>query len=636
MGTVLTAEEVLRKTIPFDMLPDDEIAFLATRLEKHHFEKEKVIYHQDYTKLKSVDLIAEGSYDLYFYDSERNKRVTERIGPGSVYGGISVLFNRKRSIRTVTVQPDTTVYTLDRNLFKDLTVKYEDFARWFSTDFGRNMLNEEYAGFLRIKSNEVANYIASDHFFSKSLKSIPVKRLLTCSAETRIQDAARIMTEEKSSYLFVESGNELLGYITDITLREHVIAAGIDISHPVTEIMENPIIEISEDALIYEAILLMFRSKIRYLLVTNDKGYKGVVSRNKLLTDYATSPFVFIQSVKLAVSLDELKRKWNRVPDIVYQLLSRGVRAEIVNQVITAVSDSITQKIIEEALHELGEPPVNFVFMALGSEGRKEQTLKTDQDNAIIYEDTSPENEEKVRAYFMQFAERVSEDLNYVGFNFCTGGFMAKNPKWNQSLSVWKSNYEKWIGEPQPESVMNFSTFFDCRAIYGDAGLMASLRECIHEHLENPSSLFFYQLANNALQYEPPLTFFNNFRTFSQGEQEVLNIKKAMTPIVDLVRLYALKHRIYQTNTGERLVELYEQDVITKTEHFELMQAYYYMMAMRLKRQAKNVIRKMGEPNNLIEPKSLTKIEQVTLKEVFKVIEKFQLKIKIEFKGSFR
>ncbi|MCA6073265.1 DUF294 nucleotidyltransferase-like domain-containing protein [Fulvivirga sedimenti] len=636
MGAVITPEEVLRMSIPFDMLPEDELVHLAALMEKHHFDKEKVLYHQDYTKMKSIDLIAEGSYELYFYDSDRNKRVVEQIGPGSVYGGISVLFNKKRSIRTVTVQPDTTIYTLDRNIFKDLTVKYEDFARWFSTDFGRNMLNEEYAGFLRVKSNEVANYIASDHFFSKSLKTIPVKRLHTISPDKSIQEAARYMTSEKTSYVFVAENNELLGFVTDITLREKVIATGINISDPVQEIMENPIVEISEDALIYEAILLMFRSKIRYLLVTNEKGYKGVVSRNKLLTDYATSPFVFIQSVKLAVSLDELKKKWNRVPDIVFQLLSRGVRAEIVNQVITAVSDSITHKIVEEALHEFGEPPVNFVFMALGSEGRKEQTLKTDQDNAIIYQDPEAGKEEEVHAYFMRLAEKVSENLNYVGFHFCTGGFMARNPKWNQPLSAWKSNYEKWIGEPQPESVMNFSTFFDCRAIYGDISLMASLRASIHEHLASPSAMFFYQLANNALQYEPPLTFFKNFRTFSQGEQEVLNIKKAMTPIVDLVRLYALKHRIYQTNTGERLVELYEQDIITKAEHFELMQAYYYMMAMRLKRQAKNVIRKIGEPNNFIEPKSLTKIEQVTLKEVFKVIEKFQLKIKIEFKGSLR
>jgi CBS domain-containing protein len=369
----------------------------------------------------------------------------------------------------------------------------------------------------------------------------------------------------------------------------------------------------------------------------SDGGFSGVVSRNKLLTDHATSPFVFIQSVKLATTIEELRRKWHRVPDIVYQQLSRGVRAEIVNQLVTAVSDSIAVKIIESSIEKLGEPPCKFVFMALGSEGRKEQTMKTDQDNAIIYEDLPEPKDPAVRQYFLDLAELISEKLNYVGFNFCTGGFMAKNPKWNHSISHWLENYQSWINEPQPESVMNFSTFFDCRFIYGERTLMTTLREFINEKLEKPSPMFFYLLANNALQYEPPLTFFlKNFRTFSKGEQEVLDIKKAMTPIVDLVRLYALKHRIFKTNTGERLEELYENDVFSRDEFHELRQAYYYMMAMRLKRQAKNIIRKQGEANNLIEPKSLTQIEQVTLKEIFKVIEKFQLKIKIEFKGSLR
>ncbi|MEJ2006155.1 MAG: DUF294 nucleotidyltransferase-like domain-containing protein, partial [Cyclobacteriaceae bacterium] len=380
--------------------------------------------------------------------------------------------------------------------------------------------------------------------------------------------------------------------------------------------------------------LLMFQSRSRYLVVRHDDEYTGVVSRNKLLTDHATSPFVFMQSVKLAESLEELLRKWNRVPDIVFQLLSRGTRAEVVNQLITVVTDSITQKIVENALNEYGDPPVRFVFMALGSEGRKEQTLTTDQDNAIIYEDPDPGSEAEVNEYFMRFAEKISEDLDFVGFKYCTGGFMAKNPKWNQPLSVWQENYANWISKPRPESVMNFSTFFDCRAIYGYSELMNSLRESIHEHLENPSASFFYHLATEALKYEPPLTFFKNFRTFSQGKQDVLNIKKAMTPIVDLVRLYALKYRIYQTNTGERAAELYEMDVLNKSDYYELIQAYYYMMGMRLKRQAKDIIRKTGEPDNLIEPKSLTKIEQVTLKEVFKVIEKFQIRNKIEFKQT--
>src|SRR5690606_10062063 len=142
--------------------------------------------------------------------------------------------------------------------------------------------------------------------------------------------------------------------------------------------------------------------------------------------------------VKLATSLEELKQKWQKVPEIVFQLLTRGVRSEIVNQVVTSVSDAILLKVIEGAIEESGPPPAKFAFMVLGREGRKEQTLRTDQDNAIIYEDKANEQRELVRDYFLKFADMVSTRLNEVGFSFCEGGFMAKNPKWTHSLSHWK------------------------------------------------------------------------------------------------------------------------------------------------------------------------------------------------------
>lgn len=176
---------------------------------------------------------------------------------------------------------------------------------------------------------------------------------------------------------------------------------------------------------------------------------------------------------------------------MVCQLLRRGVKAEIVNQVITTVSDTIAVKVIETVIEEIGTPPARFVFMVLGSEGRQEQTLKTDQDNAIIYEDKTNEQREQVRAYFLQLAAMVSERLHLIGFSYCTGGFMAKNGKWTHSLSHWKGNYEAWLQQPTAETVMNFSTFFDCRYLYGDIFLMDDLKAFLDEKLQEPLGRFF-------------------------------------------------------------------------------------------------------------------------------------------------
>jgi CBS domain-containing protein len=317
----------------------------------------------------------------------------------------------------------------------------------------------------------------------------------------------------------------------------------------------------------------------------------------------------------------------------VYQLLDRGVKSEIVNQVIATVADTIAQKVIEGVIEEMGTPPARFVFMVLGSEGRREQTLNTDQDNAIIYEDKANEQRELVRDYFLKFADSVSDRLNYIGFSYCAGGFMAKNPKWTHSLSHWKRNYVEWMAGSNGETVMKFSAFFDCRCIYGDTTIMDELNAFLDKELQNPLHRFHYQMATNALQYEPSLTFFKNIRTFAKGEHQVFDLKKTMTPIVDLVRVYALKHRIFKTNTGERLLALKELGVFTEKETEELLQAYYYLMGMRLKNQAKQIIDDNTVPDNFLNPEGLTTIEKVTIKEIFKVIGAFQFRIKVIFKG---
>ena len=272
--------------------------------------------------------------------------------------------------------------------------------------------------------------------------------------------------------------------------------------------------------------------------------------------------------------------------------------------------------------------------MVLGSEGRKEQTFKTDQDNAIIYEDKANEHREEVRAYFLDFATRVSENLDHIGFIFCTGGYMAQNPKWTHSLSHWKKNYQEWMDESNPETAVSFSTFFDCRSIYGDTSIMTELHAFLDEELQKPMERLFFRMATNALQYEAPLTFFKNIRTFMKGSREVFDIKKAMTPIVDLIRVYALKNRVFEVNTGERLKTLAEKGVFSDTEYHELSQSYYFLMNMRLKNQTEQIIRDHAAPDNYIAISSLTKIERVTLKEIFKIIENFQSKIKLGFTNN--
>lgn len=626
----------LKSVVPFNLLPVEELEATAPLLSEMRYNKEGIIYRQGVSKLKGIDIIVEGEYETFFYDSSHNKRLIEIYHTGEYYGGLSELLIQKKSLRTVIAKKGTVVYILPRKIFNELCKKYVAFYQHFTDSFGHKMLNEEFAHFYKNPNSFESSFISSEQLYSRRIETIEYRDIVWCGGDTPVHEVAIIMGRQKTSCLFVKGKQgEITGFVTDITIRDNVVAKQLSYDTPVRAIMDNPVATINVHAFVYEAILSMFRTKTRYLLIEKDGAYLGFISRNKLLSEQGQSPLLFILSVKQAFSTDELKRKWESVPQIVAQLLERGVHAAIVNQVITTVSDTIAIKVIESVIKQLGPPPAKFAFMVLGSEGRKEQTLKTDQDNAIIYEDKANEHREEVREYFLKFATQVSDDLNTIGFSYCTGGYMAQNPKWTHSLSHWKKNYESWMHESVPETVMQISTFFDCRYIYGDDTIIKELEVFLNEQLESPMERLFHFMAKNALQYEPPLTpFFKNIQTFKVDKKEVFDIKKAMTPIVDLVRVYALKNRIFEANTGERLKALKDKQVFNAEDATELLQSYYYLMGLRLKSQSQQIMQEHMPPDNYIMPQKLSKIDQLTLKEIFKTIQNFQLRISMQFTGS--
>ncbi len=628
--------EFLKTVAPFNLLPDEIIEATATLLKEVHYNKEAIIYKQETTNMKGVDIIVDGEYESFFYDSSQNKRLLEINRRGHCFGGVSMLLNEKKCLTTVIVKKGTVIYVLARKYFKNLCQAYEEFFQHFTTEFGKRMMNDEFAHFYKNAISFEKSYITSDQLFSKKIESIEYRDIVSCHINTTVHDAAKLMAAGKVSCLFIkDEDGKLTGFITDITIRDKVVANMLSYNTPVGSIMDTPLVSINSEAYVYDVILQMFRSRTGYLLIEKEGEYVGFITRNKLLSEQGQSPLVFIQSVKQSLSIDELKRKWQSVPEMVLQLLNNGVHAEIVNQVITTVSDTIAVKIIEGIINEMGPLPAKFVFMVLGSEGRKEQTLKTDQDNAIIYEDKANEHREEVREYFLDFATKVSDRLNHVGFAYCTGGYMAQNPKWTHSLSHWKRNYDSWMAESVPETVIQFSTFFDCRYIYGEESILEELKSYLDEELHKPMERLFFYMAKNALQYEPPLTmFFKNIKTFTVGAQEVFDIKKTMTPIVDLVRVFALRNHVFEINTGERLKALKTLGVFTETECDELLQSYYFLMGMRLKKHAIQIMHDHSEPDNYINTQTLTRLDRLTLIEIFKTIENFQSKIRIAFTNT--
>jgi len=356
---------------------------------------------------------------------------------------------------------------------------------------------------------------------------------------------------------------------------------------------------------------------------------------NRLLTELSYT--ALIREILETDNVEEIIGKYDQLPGLIHSMIKSGAKVQNITRLITTFSDAILKKLIDFALDELGPPPTSFAFIVLGSEGRKEQTLKTDQDNAIIFENPaegSGKSMDAVKTYFLELGEKVCAWLDQAGYDFCTGNIMAKNPKWCQPLSTWKKYFSEWIHAAKPEDLLHSSIFFDFRFAYGDKELVDSLRKYLSDSLVGWTG-FFRHMTENTVFFKPPIGLFGKFIVESKEKhRNCLNIKNAITPIVDFTRIYALKNNIRETNTQERLYQLYLKKGLSRNEYNEIEQAYSFMMQFRFVQQITAIVDEDRKPDNHINPKKLSAIEQKMLKTIFKKIENIQTKLSFEFTGE--
>ncbi|MCK5371117.1 MAG: hypothetical protein KAQ62_21300, partial [Cyclobacteriaceae bacterium] len=304
-----------------------------------------------------------------------------------------------------------------------------------------------------------------------------------------------------------------------------------------------------------------------------------------------------------------------------------------ITRIITSVSDAIVYRIISLAIEDFGKPPCDFAFMIMGSEGRMEQTLSTDQDNAIVFENQESDKLNKAYNYFQKLGSQVNHNLNEVGYKLCDGEIMAKNPKWTQPISIWKGYFSEWINTSDPQSIMDACIFFDFRCVFGNSSLLTDLRNHVNQALDN-KSVFFYHLAQSVVKYKPPLSIFGKIIGKNHsGDHVNLDIKKIIFPIIGFIRLYALNNKLAETNTLSRLKQLYHQHVINKSMYDELVLSYNYLMHIRFRFQVQSILQNKM-PDNIIDINELTHIEVATIKKIFDEISNLQTKLNFDFKGT--
>ncbi len=625
------AKRFLAGIVPFAFLPETEWERIASKLSVVRYPRKTVVFTQNISKIEYLHILQKGIAYRY-YEDQGEKKLRGMLGEGDIYGGISMLINNGISVRTLEMEDESYFYLLSEELFADLCDRYEEFSEFFTDTFGKRMLDKTYASIITKTDSPIDE---SHQFFNQTVETLCNSALVSCDADLSIRQAAIVMTQKRCSSIFIKNPQQdCIGVVTDNDLRSKVIAKGYNIEKPVGDIMSSPLYTISGRSFVFEALLEMMRKNVKHLAVTDVHGHViDAITNRDMVTAQGRSPLFLIREIGDAQTIEEIINKHSQLAGQIKNLINSGAKARNVTRMITTISDAILNKLIGFAIDELGEPPVKFVFMILGSEGRKEQTLKTDQDNAIIYEDVPETSEKQVKRYFLTFGEKVCTWLDLAGYTFCEGGVMAMNPLWCQSLSAWKQNFSDWIYNAEAEDLLQASIFFDFRGAYGETELIDQLRRFLFKSLSGWAG-FFRHLTENALFFKPPLGFFRNFIVESEGKhRDAFDIKSAMQPIVDFARIYALKHQIDETNTQERLYQLYLKEILTPQEYDELDKAYSFMMQLRFIRQFTVALEENTLPDNYIWPKKLARIEQTMLKEIFRRISKFQTKLELEFIG---
>ncbi|HEY0847961.1 MAG TPA: DUF294 nucleotidyltransferase-like domain-containing protein [Noviherbaspirillum sp.] len=464
------------------------------------------------------------------------------------------------------------------------------------------------------------------------LSSIIRREAVTVPPEMSVRDALRTMDTNRIGSVVVAQEPERipLGVFTLQDLLRRIALQGSDLSQPIGNVMTRQPVSLKPYSTAYQAALLMANRNVRHLLVVDDDGrLAGIVTQNDLFALQRVGVKEISSEITAAQDIDSLVDSAREIRLLTDNMLSQGIGAEQLTHLISTLNDFLTTRIIELTLADFKLPDVSWCWIALGSEGRHEQTFSTDQDNGIIFA-CEPSEAEHIRHQFVPFGQAVNRRLDACGFSLCKGNIMAGNPTWCMSLDEWRRKFSGWIRVAEPEALLFASVFFDFRPLYGDDALSDSLREWLTDACDaNP--IFLRHMAANALRCRPPLGTIRDFvYDKSPDFPHTIDLKMyGSWPFVDSARIFALAHGLRHTNTAQRLRSVATQMNYSPNEAAAFIDSFYYVQLLRLRHQ--HAVRGPEGGANRIDPDTLNELERQILKEAFKQARKLQSRLRLDY-----
>ncbi|MGE0080838.1 MAG: DUF294 nucleotidyltransferase-like domain-containing protein [Thiohalomonadaceae bacterium] len=604
---LLEIREFLAAHPPFDALPEEVLDRLPREMAVRYLRRGSSFPPQDATQ-PYIYLVRSGAVEF----RDAHEELLGKLAEGDVWSAKMVPMEEGRSVMRATTVEDTLVYVLPWARVDQLRQNHPAFDQFFNDS-------------LRERLRHAREALQDSCTSGFGLMTVEVSRLVTrtpveARPDITIQEAAQLMSRERISALLITEERKLLGIMTDRDLRR-CVAEGLDYSLPVSAVMSSHLHKISRDATAFEALISMTRLNVHHLPVMDRQGVCGLVSTTDLVRYQSANAIFLVGDVRVCDSVEALAKVARQLPELQMQIVASGASAYHLGQAISSVTDAITVRLIELAEARLGPPPVPYAWVAGGSQARREQTVHSDQDNALLLSDeATPEHD----AYFAALANFVNDGLNACGFVYCPGEVMARNPKWRQPYRVWRAYFDEWIAHADRKSAMLAVNFFDTRVVYGDEVLHARLlAEARRQACEN--TIFLAYLGGHALASRPPLGFFRHLVLITGGEHaKALDLKRgALIPLTDIARLQALAAGLPEINTLERLRAAAEAKAISPELAANFEDAYEFIATLRARHQARQI--KKGErPDNYVKPAELSALERTHLKDVFAVIRGMQ------------
>lgn len=461
--------------------------------------------------------------------------------------------------------------------------------------------------------------------FEIPIKRVPFKTPLIVDENDPLEKVIKLMAEKDYNFIVVHSRDNGLGIITEKDIVKKVLALGKDYSQiKAKDVASFPLIKLDGNNLLFEAILLMAEKKVRKIAVFENDILQGIIEDTDIITFQSKNLVSLLYQIEIAHELEELANLYSLVKEAVVREVQEGFDPEYLGKYLAEINDRFIKKTLEITLNELErKPPCGFALFVLGSEGRKEQTFKTDQDNALVYE-FIPDRQGEIDSFFEIFSTAFIDNLLKIGFPRCPGEVMISNPLWRGDVKQWREKLEKWLSLTDRDSLLNLSILLDLRLVLGNASFQEELQTLLRQNLERNKRVLAY-LASEALKFEPPLNLFGGFITEKEGPQKgKIDLKKyGIFPIVQGVRTLAIDNDIWEPNTFERIRELNKIGIFSDSFALELTEGYRFLLSLIYKHQAWK-FQKGSPPDNFIDPNLLTKTERNSLKSVFKLIKSLQ------------